>query len=244
MQQTIQILPCIDKFPKPNQDTLGVGSSEKKQTSWECNRAINCRVFRLKLKENIDSDQNKIHFISWGRNSQCFPPTQVSLLTESDFSQWLWHSRKCQWQSQETGQDFLLWIRCLGLDSHSCRAVRCLCPAVGVQSRGGGKSPIFSALWRIMKYLVAHGGWEHLGILGVMALPAGAGILLLLVRVSPRWLSRREVWGDQRHLQACPVGERQNPAQMPNVLQELSLGVSDRTAPTLQVPRTSLVQRP
>lgn len=32
----------------------------------------------------------------------------------------------------------------------------------------GGKSPIFSALWRIMKYLGAHGDWEHLPILGIM----------------------------------------------------------------------------
>lgn len=244
MQQTIQILPCIDKFPKPNQDTLGVGSSEKKQTSWECNRAINCRVFRLKLKENIDSDQNKIPFHLMREKFPVFS-TNSSIVINRE---WLFSVTVAfkEMPVTVTGN----WTRLsalnkmlgAGLPQLSSCEVPLSCR--GCAEPGGGKSPIFSALWRIMKYLVAHGGWEHLGILGVMALPAGAGILLLLVRVSPRWLSRREVWGDQRHLQACPVGERQNPAQMPNVLQELSPGVSDRTAPTLQVPRTSLVQRP
>lgn len=37
-------------------------------------------------KEILIQIKTKYHFISRRRNSQCFPPTQVSLLTESDFS--------------------------------------------------------------------------------------------------------------------------------------------------------------
>ena len=50
----IEILPCIYKFQKPDQDTLGAGSFRgKKQTrSWEGKgkKAINSKILQTKIK--------------------------------------------------------------------------------------------------------------------------------------------------------------------------------------------------
>lgn len=179
MQLTIQILLRIDKFLKLNQATLGVDSSEEKQArSWECNRAINSKIFQLKLKGNLDSDQNKISFHLTREKIPVFSTNSSMVINRKWlFSQWVWHSWKCQWQSQETGQDLLVWIRSLGLDSHSCGAVKCLCPAVGVQSQGVENhhllcsvrnNEIFSGPWRVRTSCCPGGcgsSWRSRGLL-------------------------------------------------------------------------------
>lgn len=52
--------PVLTNFQSLTRELWELAAQRKNTRSWECNRAINSKIFRLKRKGNLDSDQNKI----------------------------------------------------------------------------------------------------------------------------------------------------------------------------------------